>query len=212
MPLITISRQYGAEGSRVAAAVAQTLGWPLLDETLVDAVASRLGTPREAIVALDERPATLVRRLLDALALSSPETMPAQTPEPALTEERVLLVTQRVIADAVARGPAVIVGRGAQSMLAEREDALHVLCCASRDVLVDRAMRRLDCDHDAAARRVDETNRQRAQWVHRHYGREWLSPANYHLCVNTGWLGIAGAAELVVRVARERLGVEGGKA
>ena len=41
----------------------------------------------------------------------------------------------------------------------------------------------------------------------RHYDREWLSPANYHVCVNTGWLGVAGAAELVVRMARERLGV-----
>lgn len=207
MPLITISRQYGAEGSRVAAAVAQALGWPLLDETLVDAVASRLGTPREAIAALDERPAPLVRRVLDALTLGAPEALPARTPEPALTEDRVLLVTQRVIGDAVARGPAVIVGRGAQSMLAEREDALHVFCCAQREVLAERVARRLALPLDEAARRVDETNRQRAQWVRRHFDREWLSPANYHLCVNTGWLGTAGAAELVLRVARERLGV-----
>ena len=101
----------------------------------------------------------------------------------------------------------MIVGRGAQSMLAEREDALHVLCCAQREVLVERVARRLALPHDEAGRRVDETNRQRAQWVRRHYDREWLSPANYHVCVNTGWLGVAGAAELVVRMARERLGV-----
>jgi cytidylate kinase len=205
MPLITVSRQYGADGSRVAALVAEALGWPLLDETLVDSVAARLGTPREAVAALDEKPPTLARRLFDVFALATPESAPAAA-EPALTEERVLAVTRRVITDAVARGPVVIVGRGAQAMLAARGDALHVFCCAQREALAERVARRLAIDVDTAARRVDETNRQRAQWVRRHFDREWGAPANYHLCLNTGWLGSERAAEQVVAVARRQFG------
>ena len=41
-----------------------------------------------------------------------------------------------VAATAIARGPVVVVGRGAQSMLAAREDALHVFCYARRPALV----------------------------------------------------------------------------
>ena len=40
----------------------------------------------------------------------------------------------------------------------------------------------------------------------RHWGRSWKAPENYHLCVNTGWLGVSGAADLVVEVARARFG------
>jgi N-methylhydantoinase A len=46
MAIITISRMYGSGGSDVAARVAQLLGWSLLDNAFVDAVAERLGGDR----------------------------------------------------------------------------------------------------------------------------------------------------------------------
>src|SRR5258706_3632554 len=44
MPIITVSRQFGAGGSRVAEKVADALGWQLYDNAMVDEVAARLGT------------------------------------------------------------------------------------------------------------------------------------------------------------------------
>ena len=43
MPLITVSRMVGAGGAELAARVAATLGWRLVDNGLVDSVAQRLG-------------------------------------------------------------------------------------------------------------------------------------------------------------------------
>src|SRR5689334_12326990 len=43
MPVITISRMYGSGGSEVAERVAQTLGWALFDNAMIDAVAERSG-------------------------------------------------------------------------------------------------------------------------------------------------------------------------
>ncbi|MGZ8379193.1 MAG: cytidylate kinase family protein, partial [Gemmatirosa sp.] len=51
MPIVTVSRQFGAGGSELAARVAEALGWPLLDNALLDEVAARLGTSREAVAA-----------------------------------------------------------------------------------------------------------------------------------------------------------------
>ena len=58
---------------------------------------------------------------------------------------------------------------------------------------------------DEAAKRVDDTNKRREQYVRRYWQRSWHAPENYHLCVNTEWLGIADAADLIVKVAREHL-------
>ena len=41
--VVTITRQYGAGGSRVAQLVAQALGWTVIDNEFVEAVASRAG-------------------------------------------------------------------------------------------------------------------------------------------------------------------------
>src|SRR5678816_4347616 len=141
MPVITISRMFGSGGSDVAARVADALGWTLLDNALVDRVAARLGRTPVEVQAIEERVPSLAERLADALALGSPEIVsPALSAPLPPTEERLLEVTERVIDDAVARGPVVLVGRGAQSYLAQRTDALHVFCYASRPALIARVV------------------------------------------------------------------------
>jgi cytidylate kinase len=120
------------------------------------------------------------------------------------TEERLLEVTRRVIDDALARGPAVLVGRGAQSYLRERRDALHVFCCAPHEALVERVMQREGIGREPADALVREKNRQRLEYVRQVWHRDWLAPATYHLCVNTAWLGIDGAVTLVLDAARAR--------
>jgi cytidylate kinase len=206
--IITISRMFGSGGSEVAELVARGLGWSLLDNAFVAAVAERLGVPKEEVSAREERVPSLAERLADAMALGAPEVMPsvADVPLPP-SEERLIEVTRRVIDEAVARGPVVLVGRGAQAVLAEREDALHVFCYAPRDAMVARVMRRMHVERKDAERVVDDTNKQREQYVRKYWGRSWLAHANYHLCVNTEWLGIEGAAKLVVDLARDRFGL-----
>ncbi|HEX2779554.1 MAG TPA: cytidylate kinase-like family protein [Gemmatimonadaceae bacterium] len=207
MAIVTISRLYGSGGSEVAAGVAQALGWDLLDNALVDAVADRLGVSAEEVQAREERLPSLVERLATALSLTAPEMLVTGEHQIAdLTEERIVEVTARVVEEAAARDHVVLVGRGAQSMLAERTDALHVFCYAPPASLVARAARRLGVSEAEAARVVDETNRERDQYVKRHWKRSWRSIENYHLCCNTDWLGIEGTTRLVVQAARERFG------
>jgi len=203
MPVITISRMYGSGGSEVAQRVAGALGWSLLDNDIVDAIAERSGLTRAEVSAQDERVPSLVERLASALSLGSPEMLPPVPTGPVeTTEERIIAVTKRVIDEAVQAGPAVFVGRGAQCLLAEREDTLHVFCYAPRAALRKYAMDTFKVGQDEADKMVAEQNKQREQYVRRHWNRNWLAHENYHLCLNTAWLGLDGAAALVVDTAR----------
>jgi len=207
MPLITVSRQYGSGGSEVAERVARALDWHLYDNAVVDEVARRLGMPAEEVSAREERVPSLAERLASIMALGVPEVMPtvadlAMQP----SEERIVEMTKRVIEEAVQSGPAVLVGRGAQCMLAERADALHVFCYAPTEALSSYAVTNLGIAREDAARVVAERNHHREQYVKQHWKRDWRDFANYHVCVNTAWLGLDGAAELIVQLARERFG------
>ena len=206
MAIITFSRMYGSGGSEVAERVAQILGWSLLDNTFVDAVAERLGVPASEVQAREERSPSLVERLASALAVASPEILPPPTEKVPPSEERLADVTRRIIEEAVARGNAVLVGRGAQSVLARRAGVLHVFCYAPRDALVRRVAERRGVSVAAAEKIVDEINKQREQYVRTTFKRSWKAHENYHLCVNTEWLGIEGAAQLIVSAAR-RVGI-----
>ncbi len=207
MPLITVSRQFGSGGSEVAERIARALDWQLYDNAVVDEVARRLGMPPEEVSAREERVPSLPERIASAMALGMPEVMPtvadlAMQP----SEERIVEMTKRVIEEAVQAGPAVLVGRGAQCMLAARADALHVFCYAPTEALASYAVTNLGIAREDAARVVAERNHHREQYVKQHWKRDWRDFANYHVCVNTAWLGLDGAAELVVQLARERFG------
>jgi CMP/dCMP kinase len=199
MPIVTISRQYGSGGSEVAERVARTLGWKLYDNAVVDAVAARLGMTPAEVSAREERLPTLGERFASAMSTGEYAVIPP-------SEGRIVEVTERVMEEAVQAGPAVIVGRGAQCLLATRSDALHVFCYAPLEALTENTVRKLGLGADDARKKVMEMNSRREEYVKRHWSREWRDLANYHLCVNTAWLGLDKAADLVSRVARERFG------
>ena len=203
MQIVTVSRMYGSGGSEVAELVATALGWRLIDNEMVDAVAGKLGVTAAEVSAREERVSTLEERLATTLALSTGEFMiPAAEAEPPLTEERILEMTQRVIDEAVAQGPCVLVGRGAQMVLAQRTDAIHAFCYAPRPALVARVMIRHKCGKTEAEKITDEMNRNREQYVKKHWRRSWAAHENYHVCVNTDWLGVQGAADVIAELAR----------
>src|SRR5690242_79914 len=180
MPVITISRMYGSGGGEVAERVAQALEWPLYDNAFVDAVADRLGIPAAEVAEREERVPPLVERLAEALSLATPEILPSPAAgTPPHHDEQIARVTTRIIQEVVARGNAVIVGRGSQSVLAERTDVLHVLCYAPHPALVARAMKRLGVSAREAERIVNETNAERDHYVKKHFKRSWLSFENY---------------------------------
>ena len=154
----------------------EALGWRLLDSAFVSGIASRLRATPTEVQAIDERAPSLAERIADALALGGGEVMSASlaTPMPP-TEQRIAEVTREVIERAVARGPAVVVGRGAQAYLAQRDDVLHVHCYAPHDALVERTMMRETISREKAEEMVKEKNQQREQYVKRMFGRAWLS-------------------------------------
>lgn len=207
MAVLTVSRLYGSGGSEVAEKVAKALGWSLLDNAVVDAVAARMGLSAEEVQAREERVPSLVERLTAAMAMGSQEWVTPMAAAKRPTDEQMIEVTHRVIEEAIARGPLVVVGRGTQEMLASREDTLHVFCYASRKALIARTIQREGVGAEEAARLVDETNKQRDQWVRLHWERDRRAHENYDLSVNTERLGIQGAVDLIIVAARMRFGL-----
>ena len=208
MAIITVSRLYGSGGSEVAAVTAKLLDWSLLDNAVVDAVAARMGLSVAEVRDREERVPSLVERLTSAMAMGSQEwvsPMAAAAKRP--TDEQLIEVTRHIIEEAIAAGPVVVVGRGAQEMQAEREDSLHVFCYAPRKALISRTMQREGVGAEEAARLVDNTNKERDQWVRLHWERDRRALDNYDLSVNTSRLGIEGSAQLIVSAAKIRFGL-----
>lgn len=204
--VITISRQYGAGGSDVARRVAAALGWSVVDNELVEQVAQRAGIPMAEVAERDERAPGFVERLTRTLAAATPELFPPPEGTVADLDEATLVrITESVVGEMAGRGRVVLVGRAAPAVLGQQEDALHVKLVAPRPFRIHAASQRLGMDPAEVVKIVDETDAMRARYHREYYNREWADPLNYHMVLNTGALGLAGAAAVIVARA-EALG------
>lgn len=201
--VITISRQYMAGGSDVAARVAEALGWTVIDDALIDAVAERSGFSPEDVQSLEESVPSFMERFAQSSALSSPENL-LSTPNAIDGPATVKLAhaTREVIEELGRQDRLVFVGRAAAAVLTSERDVIHVRLVASLEFRVHEAIDRLGLGEREARSEVEERDRGRERYHKELFGRDWSDPVNYHLVLNTEVLGRAGAAQLVVARAR----------
>jgi cytidylate kinase len=214
MPVITISRQFGAAGVPVGRALADRYGAEFLDRAIVAQVAVRAGIPEKELESYDERLPSFWQRVASALAASSPEpampAMPYGEQIPAMSiHDRLVAITRAVIEEAAERGNAVIVGRGAAFILGRGAGLTHVQLHASIEARVRYLLSRVE-EIPVEARPEEKSLRElchsidtaRADYIRRLYNADWLDATNYDLAVDTGRVGVARTVDLIDNVVR----------
>jgi cytidylate kinase len=201
---ITLSRQYAAGADVVAAAVAEELGWAVLDNELVEEVSVRCGLSPEDVRALDERIPTFIERVAQTNAMAFPDMlMPSAELSTEPEHAKLARITRGVIEELGQRERLVLVGRAAAAVLASRPDALHVRLVGSREWRIRQAIERLEIPEQDAAGVLDDRDHNRAQYHREFYGRDWDDPLLYDMVLNTERLGLEGASGIIVARARQ---------
>jgi len=168
-----------------------------LDRTLVAAVARAAHVDAKTIAKYDEHVDSWWYRFnrggLRAAAIEA--GMPISDAE-FFDSETVAGVAQRIIARAAAAGNCVIVGRGAQCALQERENVYHVFIYGPWRERVSRVRDRLKTSQNVeeAIRLADQ---ERADYIHTYHGCNWKDPHLYQMMINSD-AGIENAACMIV--------------
>jgi len=202
--VVCISAVDGARGEEVAPAVAQALGYRLVDEEIVRRAAHEANVDISQVAEVEKRRSMAIR-LLDSLGSNTSLAtfaMAGYVPgheAPVESDLRGLIRT--TIEELAERGDAVIVAHAASMALGDREDVLKVMLTASRTARQRTLAEQRDLDEKAAAKQVDKGDANRAEYLKRFYGITHESPADYDLVLNTDRLGPDGAVRLVVQAA-----------
>jgi cytidylate kinase len=198
MRAVTISREYGSGGGEIATRLAKRLGWQLIDHEVVVGVAKALGVTEAEAEAHDEHVDSTVARMLSLLgAIQSP--VPAALPLDISTDERDYdLARRKVVEGAFVTGNAVIVGRGAQVLLASHRDVLHVRVVAPLEQRIRYVMQREGLDRVTAQARIHAKDHDRARFLLAEHHQNPTEVHLYDLVVNTGVLDLDSVVDLLV--------------
>src|SRR5271163_2496142 len=182
--IITIEREYGSGGGEIAQLLAEQLGWKLWDHLLTEEIARLADCPKAIVEGREERPDPLYYRLFKSFLRGSYEGSINAHKLKLVDSECILKFTEQVVQHAAKAGNSVIVGRGSQQFLRNRQDTLRVFLFAPREDKLQRLVARGKKRKDAE-QLVDTVDRERADFIQKYFHVEWPDRAIYHTMVNT---------------------------
>ena len=182
--IITIEREYGSGGGEIAQLLAKQLGWKLWDQLLTEEIARLAECPKAIVEVREEKNDPLYYRLFKSFLRGSYEGSLNAHKLKVVDSESILKLTERVVLHAAKTGNSVMVGRGSQHFLRNREDTLRVFLYAPREDKVRRLLGRGKSDKEAE-QLVDTVDRERADFILRYFGVQWPDRAVYHSMINT---------------------------
>ena len=193
-PVVTVSHRHGAGGSALAEAVADRLGYTCWNRELLGEIARHANAPEALFATLDERRRGFIDDLVGVFESKA-----------TVTPWEYMRGLQRAVHAIAQHGSAVIVGRGAQYMVAP-DGALRVLVVSPLEQRVERIMAREGLSARAARERVAEVDEERRRFIREQFDRDNADPSGYDMVVNTGSMPVECAADVVVAAYRRRFG------
>jgi CMP/dCMP kinase len=183
--VLTVSREFGSGGGRIARIVAEKLGWKLLDGELIDAIAATAHVDPRVVSSYDEHVESWLRRMnrqaMRASALAGGVIPEAEKPfDPDVAAE----LQRQIIEQAYADGNCVIVGRGSQCILQKQCDVYHVFIYAPFKERVKRLRTRLE-PGAKIEQRIHTVDGERALYLRQRFGREWNDLHLYDLMISS---------------------------
>jgi cytidylate kinase len=182
--IVTIEREYGCGGGEIAQRLAKHLGWTIWDQALTEEIAKLAECPKAVVEVREERSDPLYYRLFKSFLRGSYEGSLNAHKLKEVDSESILRITERVVQHAAKTGNSVIVGRGSQHFLRDRQDALRVFLYAPVEEKVRRLLARGKSESEAHEL-VETVDRDRIDFIQRYFGVEWPSRAVYHAMINT---------------------------
>lgn len=193
--IITISREFGSGGRTVGHKIADRLGIPFYDKELVDQIALESGFASKFV---EENGEHSPGSSLFSYAFA-PQGIPGVM-NGLSTADFLWNIQCNVILQLAEKGPCVIVGRNADYILKDRQDALHVYVFADEAFRADRIVRLYgESDKSPETRLHEKDKRRRLNYQH-YTSRTWGQAQNYDLCLNTGVLGVDQCVDIVCQV------------
>ncbi|MGB7760939.1 MAG: cytidylate kinase-like family protein [Bryobacteraceae bacterium] len=195
--VLTVAREYGSGGGLIARRVAEKLGWNLLDKALVEAIARSAQVDPDLARQYDERADSWLHRVARrGLWHGAFEGVAAVSETEVFDAETVAALGKSLIAEAHSRGNCVIVGRGAQCVLQDRADVLHVFVHAPRAERIARLRRRVPSASNIE-QLMRSTDQRRADFIRLYFGCDWKNIHLYHMLISSE-LGEETVADMII--------------
>lgn len=185
MRYMTIEREYGSGGTKIARQLAKETNIPCYGEEILQRASELMNMPIEQIRECEEKATNslLYSIYMFSQAQSRDRDMLAK-------EGKVFVEEQKAILEFASKGSAIFLGHCASEALKEYDDVISVFIYADKEFKRER----IRTDYGIAEDKIDaverKNNKRRANYYSVNTQNKWSDLRNYDIVLNSSKLGI----------------------
>jgi cytidylate kinase len=196
MAVITISRQFGAGGRTLGEMIAKQMNYSFVDNEIIQMVAKKAKVSTHWVESIEKEAGGKLLKFMTGLVSKNLVERILDEKRGYIDEEIFVDLLNKIITQIAEEGDAVILGRGGQYILRDRDDAFHVLLIAHMNDRIRFMEEHYDLSTAQATQAVAREDKRRSN-LYRKFGKEdYDHPDLYHLVLNMSKLTLEKARNL----------------
>ena len=200
--IITIARQYGSGGADTGKKLAEDLGISFYDKNILRMNSDESGIKESYFHLADEKAGNrLLYKIINTL---TPEKGAPSFGSDLISADNLFRFQSEVIRKLAAEENCIIMGRCADYVLESMEGLVRIFIYADMDFREKRTIEKEYYAAKDAKKNIKRIDRERRDYFRYYTGKEWESPDNYDLMINTAAIGIDGAVETIKNYLKTR--------
>lgn len=193
--IITVSREWASGGHTVAELTAKELGIPCYDTQIIQETAKRTGLSEDLVKEAEQR---MTGSFLYNLVMSVNSERNYI--------EQIYKSEKEIVLEKAAEGPCVIVGRGADFVVAEKLPTLRAFVYSNMKRRIRHAVENYGIDEAKAQKEIIRMDKERSIHMKTFTGLNWGDRINYDIMLNAGFLGEKECARILVQAYKDLKG------
>ena len=202
MPVITISRQFGAGGRTLGKMVADELGLEFADSDIIEKVAEMANVSTHWVETVEKEAGGKLSRFISRVVSKRLIDRVLKDERGYIDETIYLDYLVLIIAQIADEGDVVILGRGSQYILNDHPDACHVLLIDEFDNRVEFMKENYDLSYSKATQIVRGEDKRRRNLYQKLGKTDYDDASLYHMVLNMSKISLEEAKKLVCDLAR----------
>lgn len=182
--IITIARQYGSGGRQIGECLAKKLQIPFYDRQVLELAAKQSGVDG-AFFEQPEQENYAFRDITLGLSYQPP------------LSDTIYFARSEAIQSLAGKGPCVIVGCGAGSVLEDTIPSLNVFIYAAFETRKQRAIEEYGDHPHKIEEHIATIDKKRASYYKFYTGINGKQMENYQLCIDSGFFGIEATVKMI---------------
>lgn len=197
MPVITISRQFGAGGKTLSEIISKKLGYPLYDDEIVRMLSEKARVSQDWIKSIEKNAGSMLSKFIDGMLPRSYMDRILEDQKGYIDEKIYIDLLEEIVCMIARKGNCIILGREGHHFLENNENVYHVLLIAKKNDRIKFLEKPYKLSHSQSIKVINTEDKKRARFYRNFHEADYDEPKHYHLVLNMSRLDMEKASQAV---------------